>query len=560
MFATYAVCVVAGLSSAIGSVVPRIRQENTSSPTVSLDYATYQGVRLQAGVDQYLGMRYAAAPVGDLRFRGPKDPKTESGVQDASSFGPICVGADQKESGTRTEDCLFVNVFTPSDATPKSKLPVWVYIQGGGYAVDAQANYNGTGVVLHSGIHNGTEMVCQSDYNLVFVNFNYRVGALGFLASEELQEDGDLNVGLLDQRKLLYWVKDNIAKFGGDPDHVVIHGSSAGGGSVAHHLTAYDGEDKGLFVGGAPQSPFWPTQRNLSELEFQYKRFVADTGCSNATNALACLRSADLATIQAASVTLPWPEAGNDPRPLWYWLPVTTGPGTLVPANLYDSFESGKFIKVPLLIGDDTDEGTVFAYNASTPEDVSRFFKNNYPLLDQAELDQVNEAYPLTTPLPNHAAYFPSAAAAYGDGTFTCPGNTMAETMSKFYEPGKVWNYRYNVIDPGNVAAGLGVTHTFETAAVFGPGYVDNVPASYYTTNANIVPVVMNYYISFIRALDPNVYRYPGTPVWETWGDFGGGRGFRLKFETNDTVMEEVPQQLADRCALWKDLSNAMEV
>lgn len=105
-----------------------------------------------------------------------------------------------------------MNVFTPSDATPESKLPVWVYIQGGGYAVNAQANYNGTGVVQNSDIHNGTEMVRQSDYNLVFVNFNYRVGALGFLASEELQEDGDLNAGLLDQRKLLYWVQDNIAK------------------------------------------------------------------------------------------------------------------------------------------------------------------------------------------------------------------------------------------------------------------------------------------------------------------------------------------------------------
>lgn len=108
-----------------------------------------------------------------------------------------------------------MNVFTPSDATPDSKLPVWLYIQGGGYAANMQANYNGTSVIQNSGLHNGTEMVLQSDYSLVFVNFNYRVGALGFLASEEVEADGDLNAGLLDQRKLLQWVQDNIAKVTG---------------------------------------------------------------------------------------------------------------------------------------------------------------------------------------------------------------------------------------------------------------------------------------------------------------------------------------------------------
>lgn len=84
MFAIYAVCLLTGSSAAVGSVLPHVRQVNTSSPTVSLDYATYQGRRLPAGVDEYLGLRYAAAPLGDLRFRGPQDPETVSGVQDAS--------------------------------------------------------------------------------------------------------------------------------------------------------------------------------------------------------------------------------------------------------------------------------------------------------------------------------------------------------------------------------------------------------------------------------------------------------------------------------------------
>lgn len=97
------------------------------------------------------------------------------------------------------EDCLTVNVFMPSNATPESKLPVWLFIQGGGYAVLGPF-FNGTEVVNHSG------------GNMIFVNFNYRVGALGFLATEDLRQTGDLNAGLQDQRKMLYWVQDHIAK------------------------------------------------------------------------------------------------------------------------------------------------------------------------------------------------------------------------------------------------------------------------------------------------------------------------------------------------------------
>lgn len=296
-------------------------------------------------------------------------------------------------------------------------------------------------------------------------------------------------------------------------------------------------------------------------MEFQFDRFVNDTGCSDADDSLSCLRSLDLDTIQAANIDLPFPGGSELPTPLWYWLPVTTGPGTLVPDSLYSSFLSGTFINVPLLVGDDTDEGTDFAENASTKAEVSQFLKSNYPGLNRTQLDQINKAYPLTSPSPEHAAYFPSAAAAYGDSTFTCPGNTMAESMSSFYGSDGVWNYRYNVLDPSLLADGLGVPHTMETTAIFGLGYAGSVSESYYTTNAAIVPVVMNYWISFVRSLNPNTYKDGVAPVWETWGGFDNspGRGYRLKLQTNDTTMEEVPQQLADRCTLWEELHGAME-
>jgi len=112
----------------------------------------------------------------------------------------MCLGLSQAYSPTwLSEDCLFVNVWAPAHATPDSKLPVWFYIQGGGYISNANGNYNGTKVVQESG------------GNIIFVNFNYRVSAYGFLASEKIRRDGVLNAGLLDQRKALEWVQRYIS-------------------------------------------------------------------------------------------------------------------------------------------------------------------------------------------------------------------------------------------------------------------------------------------------------------------------------------------------------------
>ncbi|KKO98572.1 carboxylesterase [Trichoderma harzianum] len=526
------------LPIAHGAAIHQRSDDTTqSSPIVDLGYAKYRGVRLDAGVDQFLGMRFAQAPLGNLRFRAPQDPTPEKSIQDASKFGPICVAVSQTADANNAEDCLFVNVFKPSSATPNSNLPVWVYIQGGGYAQNSNSNYN------------GTEVIKQSGDGLVFVNFNYRVGALGFLASEYVRRDGDLNAGLLDQRKLLHWVQKNIKKFGGNPKHVVIQGASAGGGSVTHHLTAYAAKkDNQLFVGAIPESPFWPTLRTVPDMEFQYHQLLSNTNCSS----LDCLRGLDTQALLNAAPNAPFIGAASDnPLPLWYWLPVIDG--DLITDHLYNHFERGNFIRVPVLVGDDTNEGTYFAFNATNPSQVSTFLKNNYPYLQDPQLKSIIHAYPLEPPLPKHAAYFPSAEAAYGESTFTCPGNTVAASVARFFDPRRVWNYHYNVLDPDNVANGLGVPHTFETSAIFGPGYSDTAAASYYTTNAAIVPVTMHYFLSFVTKLNPNVAKYHSAPNWDPWGQ---GTGQRIRLQTNNTAMEPVPFDQIARCSLWKSLQS----
>ncbi|CAG9982888.1 unnamed protein product [Clonostachys byssicola] len=520
---------------------------SSENPIVDLTYAKYEGVRDKAfGIDKYLGMRYAEAPLGDLRFRAPRDPTVVADIQTAHEFGPICLGSDQTPSDNMSEDCLFVNVFTPSNATSDSKLPVWLYIQGGGYASNADHDYDGSMVIRESG------------YNILFANFNYRVGALGFLASEKVRADGDLNVGLLDQRKLLWWVQEHISKFGGDPSHVVIHGTSAGSGSVTHHLTAYGGRDEGLFVGAAPQSKFWPPQRTVTGAEFQFDRFANDTGCSEAPDVMACLRSADLEAIVAGDTSQPLPGAPtNEPFNQFYWLPVVDG--DFIRSSLYDQFERGQFVKVPVLVANTNDEASVFVTNPATADEMALFFRNYFPKLTEREVKQILQTYPLQDPLPQHEAWYPSLSAAYGDSIFLCPGYEVAKAAARHFSSDKVWNYRFNMQDPSNIQAGLGTIHAVDTDAILGPGFAGGYAESYLDVNAPIVPNTMHYYISFVRSADPNKYKHETAPLWESWGN-GGDQGRRLKLETNSTFMEDIPSLQIHRCNFWRGLARQMEL
>lgn len=210
---------------------------------------------------------------------------------------------------------------------------------------------------------------------------------------------------------------------------------------------------------------------------------------------------------------------------------------------------------------DDTNEGSGFAANATSPADVATFLQNNYPLLAANETNAINAQYPLMPPLPEHAAYFPSASAAYGDSTFTCPGNLLASAFSNYNTPYQVWNYRYNVLQQNNVNAGLGVPHTFESPAIFGVGNAgDNPNSSYATYNKGIVPILMNYWISFVRDLSPNRHKYAEAPHWESFGSADGEEGGRrILLQTNGTMMETIPQELVENCDFWKGLAITME-
>jgi para-nitrobenzyl esterase len=203
------------------------------------------GTLLASGVKAYLGVRFAAPPVQQLRWKPPQPIKWD-GVWVADRKGPECIQVlrphninhyfGEEPTG---EDCLYLNIWTPASATANSHLPVIVFIYGGGGTIGS------SGIAIYGG-----EEVAQQ--GAVFVNFNYRVGALGFMAHPELtREQGGHsgNYGYLDQNAALRWIHDNIAAFGGDPGKVVITGQSFGAGSVAAQI--FSPLSKGLFRGAA---------------------------------------------------------------------------------------------------------------------------------------------------------------------------------------------------------------------------------------------------------------------------------------------------------------------
>ncbi|EEP76640.1 conserved hypothetical protein [Uncinocarpus reesii 1704] len=509
-----------------------------------LGYAKYQGVRDPHGVTSWYGMRYAAPPIGELRFAAPQDPGKVDGIQLANVNRNRCLSTSTRtNSQVESEDCLFVDVFAPTNATENSKLPVYFFIQGGGFNQNANPKLNASGLIQASG------------GNMVVVGFNYRVGLYGFLASKEIEKHASLNNGLKDQIKALEWVKRHIKKFGGNPDHVVIGGHSAGGASCLFHLTAYGGKkekcDEALFHGVIAGSPSMGNMFTVSESQFLYDSLVQRTGCDKTEKTLDCLRKMDSRTLQSHNSKQPFPGASKNP--LFLYSP--TIDGDLVPDYTYRLLQEGKFCKVPVVFGDDQNEGTLFASRrANTVQDTNEFLVAQFPALKKNQLERINRFFPPTQQeFPGSGKYWQQLANAYGDMRYTCPKIATIESFTESNDPNQVWSYRYAVEDPIFVKSGLGTPHTAELEAIWGPDYnPGKSPGSYYTTNKGVVPVVQGYWSSFIRALNPNTHRANGAPEWKTWNVSSSdpqAEGFRELFiRTGDTKMRVVDSEQREIC------------
>jgi len=410
-------------------------------PVVNLNYTSYRGTALSNGVTQWLGIRYAAPPTGNLRFCAPEPPLHQWGVQAANAHGPICLGTNAgPPTNTSNEDCLFLDVYAPSNVTKDSKLPVFFFIQGGGFNTNSNPNLNGSGLVT------------AGDMDIVVVSINYRVGPYGFLASKEILAGGSVNNGLKDQRLALEWVQNYISKFGGDPSHVTMGGDSAGAQSVTLQLTAYGGRDDGLFHATAAESQSFSALRTVNDSQFMYDNLSIRADCASSNDTLACLRSLSATALQAVNINTPFP--GAQQPPLYMYGP--TLDFDFISDYTYRAYAEGKFVKLPAIYGDDTNEGTVFTpKNTSTIGQSDTFIQDQFPAITLAQLKQWNALYPVegTPQFPNSGRYWRQVSNGYGELRYICPGIFISGVYANMSLTNN-WNYRWNVVDPAADAQG----------------------------------------------------------------------------------------------------------
>lgn len=531
-------------------VVPN--PETPGGPIVDLGYSVYQGETLPNGVNQWLGLRYGAPPIGNLRFRKPQPPANTSGIIQANNFGPVCFGLGNGIGAKYGEDCLFLNLWGPSKITLTSKFPVFFWLSGGAYLRIANANYN------------GSELVAAADHDMIYIGINYRVGPFGFLASQDVSVNGqmDLNVGLHDQLLALRWIKQNIGFFGGDPGQVVIVGDSAGGGSIAIHLIAHYPKPETLFHGIMGLSPYFPAQFRIEDLQFQFNQFSERVGCGGfnvSSEKLACLRSQDGYVLQAANgVSFTFPgESGDSADP---WTPcIDHDLLTDFPLAL---FAQGKYRKMPSIFGHDTNEGSIFAVNANTTQDIANFFLDNFPGLNTTDTDNIIAHYPLMPPKPMHGPWFPSASAAFGDTVLACQAIALSSYLAPFAD---TWNYRYNVNTPSQEALGIDVYHQCELPPLYGKSNAMLPQFQPGPESFNMTPFLQKYYTNFVRFLDPNEPSVNQT--WPQWkpSQLIGTSGTRLVFSLNESAnfepvigFEKVSDHQLSLCAFWRTLENKM--
>jgi para-nitrobenzyl esterase len=469
---------------------------NTVTEEAILKDGPIRGQKIDASLIVFRGIPYAAPPVGPLRWKPPQPFEPWKEPRDATRFGNAChqpandlLGPSARVAEPKSEDCLYLNIWTAATRRDE-KRPVMVWIHGGGFTTGAgsMAMYDG-GTLARAGV--------------VLVTINYRLGPFGFFAHPSLSRESPRgvsgNYGLLDQIQALTWVRDNIERFGGDPGKVTIFGESAGSAAVCRLMVSP--LSQGLFhraiaqSGGAHgRNPYLrQSVGNIESAESMGERLARKLGCDAAEDPLDALRkisAGDLLDTAAPAVGLY--SQGDKYRPVVDGWVLPDDPGRL--------FNAGKAHHIPLIIGSNADEGTIFVrqipikgilgyrlFLRSVAGDRAGNVERLFPVASEAEIQgSLNK---LTTAF-----------------AFAAPARAIARALDRQDTP--AYLYHFTKVPPSQLLKPYGAFHSLEIAYVFGNfrGALTAGPADKKLSDA-----MRAYWIQFAETGNPN---HPALPRW----------------------------------------------
>ncbi len=474
-----------------------------SSPQVKTSLGTVEG-KEDGAVQAFLGIPYAAPPVGELRWKPPAPAAQWTGVRKATDFGQHCLQGkvfgdmNFRDSGG-SEDCLTLNVWIPAKR-PSAKLPVMVWIYGGGFVAGTTSEPRQDGT-------------CLAQQGVIVVSMNYRLGVFGFLVHPELAKESGRNsagnYGLLDQLAALHWVHDNIAAFGGDPENVTIFGESAGSFSVSAQMASP--LSKGLFQKAIGESG---AAFSRSGLSFEALSAREEKDVKLVSEKLGVSTLAELRAIPAEKLL----QTFGKPGPEGF----AFGPdvdGYFLPESVPAIFAASKQNDVPLLAGWNHDEGS-FEVSFSPQKPTAESMKTN------AEKDFGDKASDFLKLYPTDTAerMLRSALDYAGDRFIALSTWDWMDAQGK---TGKqpIYRYRFDLGPPSANAnaPNLGAYHSAEIEYVF--GQLDSKTGiPWRPEDRQLSEQMQKYWANFAKSGDPNG---PGLPQWPK---YAAGDGWLVMF------------------------------
>ncbi|XP_051799555.1 neuroligin-2a isoform X2 [Acanthochromis polyacanthus] len=497
------------------------KMDPSKHPIVTTNYGKLRGIKkdlnneILGPVEQYLGVPYATAPIGDRRFQPPEAPGSWQEIRNATQFAPVCpqnvhgvlpeimlpvwftdnldvaAGYIQNQS----EDCLYLNVYVPTedDIRDRRKKPVMLFIHGGSYM-------EGTGNMFDAS-------VLAAYGNVIVVTMNYRLGVLGFLSTGDQSAKG--NYGLLDQIQALRWLNENIGHFGGDPERITIFGSGAGASCV--NLLILSHHSEGLFHRAIAQSGTAISSWSVNYQPLKYTKILArKVGCTYTETAdlVDCLRRKNFREL-----------VDQDIQPARYH--IAFGPvvdGDVVPDDPEILMQQGEFLNYDILIGVNQGEGLKFVDDSEDNDGISaaafdytisNFVDNLYGYPEGKDIlrETIKFMYTDWADRDNGDMRRKTLLALFTDHQWVAPAVATAKLHAEFQSPVYFYTF-YHHCQTETRPEWADAAHGDEIPYVFGVpmiGATDLFPCNFSKNDVMLSAVVMTYWTNFAKTGDPNL-------------------------------------------------------